>query len=106
MSQIYFGNPTNYYTLACAAGSYTYTGLDATFVLARNLPCETGSYAYTGIDATLNLARNLPCDVGAYIYTGMNASLTIITPAQRLTVDYYAPGIIVDYETQSIEVDA
>jgi hypothetical protein len=94
------------YALTCDVGSYSYTGIDAAFVLARNLPCDTGSYAYNGLDMTLNLARNLACDPGAYAYTGISAALTITTPARLITVNYNTPGIIVDYNTINIEVDA
>lgn len=48
------------YTLSCAAGSYTYTGVAATLdyvaggtPIDYTLTCAAGSYTYTGNDATL-----------------------------------------------------
>ena len=43
------------YTLSCAAGAYTYTGVAATLTVKRNyvLICAAGAYSYTGVAATL-----------------------------------------------------
>lgn len=73
------------YTLSCAAGSYTYTGKDATLTVQRNytLSCAAGSYTYTGVAATLTYTPGsakvdytLACDSGTYSYTGNAATLT------------------------------
>jgi len=41
------------YTLTCAIGSYTLTGLDATLQAAFSLSADTGSYTISGQTATL-----------------------------------------------------
>ena len=48
------------YTLVCAAGSYSYTGVAATLTYVSGAPpvnytltCDAGSYTYTGVAATL-----------------------------------------------------
>ena len=67
------GGPTNY-SLTCDAGSYTYTGVAATFVAARGITADAGSYTYTGVANTLNIGRVLTANTGSYSYTGINNS--------------------------------
>lgn len=82
------------YTLALAAGSYTYTGIAAQLTVARNLPLAAGAYSYSGKTASLNVARNLPLAAGAYAYAGNNATLTYVPGASAInyTLDL-APGV-------------
>ena len=74
------------YTLACAAGSYTYTGKDASLSVSHTLACDAGSYTYTGQDASFVLGRNLALDAGAYVYAGIDATLDYVPGAT--TVNY------------------
>ncbi len=50
------------YTLACAAGAYSYTGVAATLTVVRNytLVCSSGTYSYTGNNATLTYVSGAP----------------------------------------------
>lgn len=70
------GSPVNY-TLVCASGSYSYTGVDASLKVAHSLQCAAGSYSYSGVAASLKVAHSLVCDAGAYTYTGNAASLKV-----------------------------
>lgn len=77
------------YTLSCSAGSYTYTGITATFSAARGMSGTAGSYVYTGKDSTLVIARSLSAAAGSYVYTGKDATLSKATgsTAYSLTAD-------------------
>ena len=70
------GSPVNY-TLACASGSYAYTGRAATLSLKHSLLCATGTYTYTGTATTLSLRHSLVCAAGAYSYSGVAATLSV-----------------------------
>jgi hypothetical protein len=74
------------YTLACASGSYVYTGQAATLTFARRLSLAAGAYVYTGQSATLTVARRLPLSAGAYNYIGNDAALAYVPGAGK--VDY------------------
>lgn len=74
------GGPVNY-VLTCAAGSYTYTGLAATFNRGYSLSCSAGSYVYAGNAATLTRGYSLTCASGAYVYTGNAATLDYVSGA-------------------------
>lgn len=69
---------------AGANGSYAYTGQGATFVVGRKLAGTNGSYALTGQSATFILGRKLPGAAGAYSYVGQAAALM---RTARSTVD-------------------
>lgn len=68
--------PTHY-TLACGAGSYTYTGNAASLTKAIGLVCDAGAYSYVGQAATLSVGYGLVCGAGAYSYTGNEATLSV-----------------------------
>ena len=67
------------YALTCAVGAYTYTGNAATLTKSANyvLTCAAGAYAYSGVAAALSVKHSLVCDAGAYAYTGQAATLLV-----------------------------
>ena len=74
------------YSLTCAAGAYTYSGISAALPVSRSLSCASGSYTYSGVAATLAVRHGLSCDAGSYTYAGVATTLTY-TPGDG-TVDY------------------
>lgn len=84
------------YTLSCAAGTYTYTGQDATLLTGRVLVAAAGAYAYAGQNATLTKATpgaySLVADAGAYSYAGQSATLTVARALSASTGSYAYAG--------------
>lgn len=79
------------YTLVCNAGSYAYTGVDASLTVGRNIALGAGAYSYVGSDATLDYVPGavnytLDCLAGSYTYTGNDVTL------------HYQQGIV-NYDT-------
>jgi hypothetical protein len=72
------------YTLTAEAGSYLFSGQDATLTYAAagayTLTAEAGSYILAGQDATLTYAGPaayvLTAEAGAYFFQGQSATLT------------------------------
>lgn len=66
-------------TLVAQAGSYSFTGTDATLglIIPVLLTAEAGSYSFTGTDATLDVngVITMPADGGSYTFTGTDATL-------------------------------
>lgn len=75
------------YTLTADAGSYTYTGTDATLKVGRKVSAASGTYTYTGTAATLKVGYVVPAASGAYTYTGSDATLTYTPTAATLTAE-------------------
>lgn len=70
-------------TVTAQAGSYAFTGTDATLglIIPTLLTAEAGSYSFTGTDATLNVngVITMPADGGSYTFTGTDATLDPVT---------------------------
>lgn len=58
------------------AGSFTYTGQDATVTADRALNAESGTFTYTGQDAFFSLAKNFNAEAGTFSYLGQDATLS------------------------------
>jgi hypothetical protein len=63
-------------TITANVGSYTYSGVAATFPRTRMDTLTPGSYTYSGVTAALTKGRLLTAAVGSYIYTGTSAALS------------------------------
>ena len=73
------------FRLTASAGSYAYTGTDASLEVGHRVLASAGSYAYTGTDAALTIERLLSADGGIYAYTGTDATLTVSSNAPAAT---------------------
>ncbi len=96
------------YTLSAAAGSYSWTGSDASPKAGHVIVADSGAVTLTGTDATLNkgftlgaangaynitgtdanFAVNLPADTNSYAWTGTPATLTYNSTSADLSVNY------------------
>lgn len=76
------GGPT--YTLTAATGSFTLTGIAATFKVSRKLVAATGSFALTGQAANLQVSRKLVAGTGSFALTGVAVNL-VYTPVSGAT---------------------
>ncbi|HUW17405.1 MAG TPA: hypothetical protein VMW94_10035 [Actinomycetes bacterium] len=65
------------YTLECATGALTLTGVAAGITVGRNLACTTGALTLTGNDATPKVGRKLVCASGALVLTGTDTGVTV-----------------------------
>lgn len=65
-------------TIIAGAGSYAWTGQDATLTVTaqRSVAGGSGSYAWTGSDATPVQNHIIAASGGSYTYTGQDATLT------------------------------
>jgi hypothetical protein len=69
-------NPSGTSTITAAQGTYTYTGVTLTQVLAaRSLTAAQGSYALTGQDAAFINGKGVQADFGTYTLTGNDQGL-------------------------------
>lgn len=82
-------------TIIAGAGSYVWTGQDATltFTEQRSVAADSGSYAWTVADATLIHNRIIAASGGSYTYTGQDATLTYSGGGESLTRAYFAGEI-------------
>lgn len=58
------------YSISCAVGSFTLTGIDALFNKTLSMIASVGSFVLTGIDATFNMGKGIIASVGSFILTG------------------------------------
>ncbi len=61
------------------AGSFTYTGQDATLARSYSFNAESGTFTYTGEDATLTKTaapKEINAEAGTFTYTGQDATLS------------------------------
>lgn len=63
------------YSISCNAGSYTFTGQAATFLLERKVIGNVGSYSISGNNASFTYNQVLQGNAGSYTFTGADASL-------------------------------
>lgn len=66
----------NVYSLACAVGSYTLTGIDTIFTKAMRMIASAGSYTLTGIDIIFQRGYGIICSAGAFILSGLPIRFT------------------------------
>lgn len=79
--------------MPASAGSYAFTGNDATLTLGaapKILAADAGSYAFTGNAADLDHIKRVPAEAGAYALTGNAATFDLKLPAA--TGDYALTG--------------
>ena len=72
--------------LQCNAGSYSISGVQASTKFARKLPCAAGSYSFSGISSGLKFSRIFPATPGAFVLTGIAASLIKTTGTANYTI--------------------
>lgn len=72
------------YDIVPDAGSYAFTGTDASPEHHREVVADAGSYTWTGATASLERGFAIDADAGAYAFTGFSAALS--TQAQRVLV--------------------
>jgi hypothetical protein len=72
------------YSLTCSVGSYSVTGINATFTLAKKLIANNGTYAYVGRNASFIVAKKLIASAGAYTLTGQNATLNYVAGSSSI----------------------
>lgn len=63
------------YPLTASAGSFTYTGSNATVSRSRSLTSSSASYTYTGSSATITKGYPIDASAGSYTYTGSSADI-------------------------------
>jgi hypothetical protein len=63
------------YTLVCAVGTFTLTGINATLKSARKLAMAVGSFTLTGIDVAFKMGKGLVAEAGNFVLTGKDATL-------------------------------
>jgi len=63
------------YSLVCALGTFTLTGINATLEYARKLAMAVGSFTLTGIDVAFKMGKGLVAEVGNFVLTGKDATL-------------------------------
>jgi hypothetical protein len=66
------------------AGSYTFTGTNASLEFGREIAVDAGSYAVTGTDASLEHGWEVAVDAGSYSFTGTDATLTYVSNSLNL----------------------
>jgi hypothetical protein len=66
--------PTTDYTLTCAQGSFTLTGIAVVFNIAISLIAEYGSFVLTGIAAGLAKGYGILAGFGTFVLTGFAAT--------------------------------
>lgn len=69
-------SPTSY-TFSLDSGSYSISGVDATFLVSRAFSLGVGSYSITGVDATFRLNLNLNLLPGSYSVTGVDLTFDL-----------------------------
>jgi hypothetical protein len=57
------------YTISIGQGTFTHTGYNYLFRVARKMALTLGSYAYTGINFTFKLTRGISITTGSYLVT-------------------------------------
>jgi hypothetical protein len=79
------------YTLTCAAGAYSVSGVAASFNVSLSVQAAPGAYAITGQAATLTKsgaqALTLVCDAGSYSITGNSSQFFTSQQYQRPNTD-------------------
>lgn len=64
------------YSLVCALGTFTLTGINATLKYAHKLAMAVGSFTLTGIDVAFKkMGKGLVAEVGNFVLTGKDATL-------------------------------
>lgn len=79
---VQFASPASSYSLACAAGAFTLSGVAAGLAAQRRLAGAAGSFALAGQAAGLAAQRRLAAEAASYALTGQPAGLLA---AYRLT---------------------
>lgn len=85
-----FAPSTTDYPLTAALGTFTFTGVAATFIKQLNIAVDTIAYTLTGIAATLPYGRTLIANLGTFILSGIDAvfSFTNWTKANKSSTSF------------------
>jgi len=78
------------YSLVCARGQFTLTGISNTITKALKSIMSAGSFTLTGINASFSRGKKLICDVGEFVLTGSDTLLkrayTLVASAGEFTL--------------------